>query len=85
MLAGFRPPFFSHPVLGVIFGKILNVGSSSSDGVGVALKQLGDILDSTVSQFFRFDSGITPVIFLGKRVVQSFHILFDGFRVSLHG
>src|SRR5262249_49719950 len=68
----------------VQIGRLFQFRQSPADGLGVALKHSGDVLDPTMTKLCGLDGGIPPTIVLSQRVVQSLHHPFDSRRVGVH-
>ncbi|MEI7686710.1 MAG: hypothetical protein WCL32_16955, partial [Planctomycetota bacterium] len=55
------------------FGQLGKIGQALSNGFGVALQKIGNVLETAVPELGGFDRGITTTILLAERVIHRLH------------
>ena len=70
---------------GLVRGQLGQILVAVADGLRIAAKQLGHILDSAVAKLFGFNSRVASPIFFRQRIIKPLHVPLRGGWVSHHG
>ena len=85
LVIGFAPGTSSAlPLIGFIFRQLVEFGHAFVDRFPATTQDAGDVGDATIAELASFDASIAAFVFLGERVVECSHLLFDGDGVGSH-